>query len=92
MRIATVLKDTHVISRNLLSLDLSHNKIANIGLESICLALYKNQTLQYLDISFNSLEDRALYFLGDMLKHNTGLKYLSCIGNQFTKRCLFHFA
>jgi hypothetical protein len=39
IRISSMLKQTHKVGRNLISLDLSHNKIANIGFESICLSL-----------------------------------------------------
>ena len=45
LRIGSFLKATHALGKNLISLDLSRNKIANIGMESICHSLHKNRKL-----------------------------------------------
>lgn len=48
-------------------LDLSHNKIGNVGCEAICEHLKSNTYLEYLDISFNFIEDRGLYYMSEVL-------------------------
>ena len=70
IRLATVLKADSYLGERLRILDLSNNKIMNIGCETIAESLKQNRTLQYLDLGYNKLEDRALYYVAEMLAHN----------------------
>ena len=54
-----------------------------MGVENIVSFLKNNNTLKYLDISFNSLEDKALEILSEALKRNTCLRFLNLLGNEF---------
>ena len=87
-----MLKADSYLGERLRILDLSNNKIMNIGCETISESLKQNRTLQYLDLGYNKLEDRALYYVAEMLAHNQSLRFLSLLGNQFTGRSLYHLA
>lgn len=76
---------------NLQVLKMSHNKISNIGCETLIGFLKKNETLKYLDISFNEIGDRGLLAVGESLKENTKLEVLNLLGNEFTDKSIKYF-
>lgn len=55
---------------NLQVLKMSHNNIGNIGAETLIGFLKKNETLKYLDLSFNQVGDRGLLAVADSFKEN----------------------
>lgn len=54
-----------------------------MGIDNITSFLKNNNTLKYLDISFNFLDDKALEILCEGLKTNTCLRVLNLLGNNF---------
>jgi Ran GTPase-activating protein (RanGAP) involved in mRNA processing and transport len=92
IKLSPLLDREQYLGRSLRVLDLSQNKLQNIGCESLALALCHNERLLYLDVSYNELADRALYYLAEMLSHTTSLRYLAMIGNHFTSKVLFQLA
>ena len=52
---------------NLQVLKMSHNTIGNIGCETLIGFIKKNQTLKYIDISFNDISDRGLLAVAECL-------------------------
>ena len=47
-----------------------HNAIGNIGCETLASFIRKNDTLKYLDLSFNHLGDRGLFAISETLRVN----------------------
>ena len=84
----------HVLKRKKLTLPviklqvltLRNNKIGNIGAETIGSFLKTNNTLKYLDLSFNLFEDGALESISGALRINQCLRFLGILGNEFKNR------
>jgi len=54
-----------------------------MGIENISSILKHNNTLKYLDLSFNHFDDTALAMISESLKTNNCLRYLNLLGNVF---------
>jgi NLR family CARD domain-containing protein 3 len=65
---------------SLLRLDLSRNTIADAGVPALCQMLVENETLVWLDLSWNQLSSTALLSLLRSLKENFVLRELSVFG------------
>jgi Leucine-rich repeat (LRR) protein len=72
IRLAHVLKNriSTLPPVNLQVLSMRNNAIGNIGCETLIGFLKKNQTLKYLDISFNQIGDRGLLAVAECLRDN----------------------
>ncbi|TMW55652.1 hypothetical protein Poli38472_010534 [Pythium oligandrum] len=64
----------------LLRLDLSRNRITDSGLESLCFALEENETLVWLDLSWNQLSSMASLRLLASLRENFTLREVAFYG------------
>ena len=73
-------------------LNLSKNKLGNIGCEVICKSMKKNNSLKYLDMSDNQIEDKGLFHAAKMLGENNSLQVLDLSGNNFEGTVLSQFA
>ncbi|KAJ0393984.1 hypothetical protein P43SY_007499 [Pythium insidiosum] len=65
---------------SLLSLDLAHNRMTDAGLELLRVALENNETLVWLDVSWNQLSTRAVLALLESLRENFVLRGLAVHG------------
>ncbi len=65
-------------------LDLSYQKIGNVGVRALAGALSKNTTLEGLNLNNNEFGDEGLLPLAEALKQNHSLKHLSLQFNRFT--------
>jgi Ran GTPase-activating protein 1 len=67
---------------NLRCLDLSQNDAYSTGAELMCEILeHPNCKIEHLNLSFASINDLGMFFLGQMLKENTSLTELYLDGN-----------
>jgi len=76
----------NVLSNNtsLKILDLSYNKIGDIGALHLATSLRYNTTLQKLNLTRNDITDNGATYLGNALKYNTGLQALNLTRNDIT--------
>lgn len=66
---------------NLLELNLSHNYITDSGMSDLCRAFRENETLVWLDISWNQFSSLALIRLLGALRENFVLRQVAIYGN-----------
>mmetsp|Transcript_38424 Transcript_38424/g.44034 ORF Transcript_38424/g.44034 Transcript_38424/m.44034 type:complete len:119 (-) Transcript_38424:1916-2272(-) len=67
-------------------LTLRNNKIGTLGAETIGSFMKSNNTIKYLDLSFNQFDDNACESISEMLRTNQCLRYLNMLGNVFESR------
>ena len=48
--------------------------------------------MHYLDVSFNQIEDRGLFYIAEALMTNVGLQVIKILGNKFTNRSMFNLS
>ena len=77
-----ILGDCLLLNETIKKLNLSNNKITDMGFKSFTKLLNTNNTLEYLDLSSNLItEETAIEFINNA-EFNTALKYLNLYDNQ----------
>lgn len=72
-------------------LDLSSNRITDLGARSIARALYRNRSLRSLNLAGCALTEAGLCLLAEALRHNYTLQRLFLDGNRFGPRSAVAF-
>lgn len=88
------LKDYLVFTTSLVSLDISKNKISNLGAISLCqglTAVLPNTRLKRLDVSSNMIKNEGGIHLAKAIEVLTGLNYFKADTNYFTEVVIDHF-
>lgn len=65
-------------------LDLSHNGIDGVGVETLCKSLKNNHTLVSHDLNFNQIEAHGAESLAEAVKNNNTLLHIKWRGNYIT--------
>ncbi len=81
---------TEILKKNntLTDLDLSHNKIRDLGAQYLSECLKENRTLTSLYIRYNEIGDRGAEALYNSLKKNTTLTLLGICHNDISDRLI----
>ena len=73
-------------------LDISGNKINDLGAKAIAEGLHENRTMQKLDISNNNILDDGTKAISDFIKKSSTLQHLSISGNEISAEGAKHIA
>ena len=57
-------------------------------MEAVCQYAEQNKSLTFLDVSHNSIEDRGLLAIANLIKQNSTLQTLVLVGNRFQGKAL----
>lgn len=74
------------------SLNISSNRLVDLGAKAMAQAISQNNTLIHIDLTNNNIQNEGLSRLAEALFHNTTMLSFKLFGNHFDQECLklFH--